>query len=106
MQIDVSGIKNLPLKLGTFKKMPRLRFLKFYLPLHVELTVAPNDLNFQSPGKLDVLLSSAWCKELLRVASEIHIKCHHYLLVYSCSNPSLMSNVSTTNNEINMQIIT
>ncbi|XP_017429477.1 disease resistance protein RUN1 isoform X2 [Vigna angularis] len=32
MQVDVFRIKDLSLKVGTFKKMPCLRFLKFYLP--------------------------------------------------------------------------
>ncbi|NP_001235633.1 TIR-NBS-LRR type disease resistance protein [Glycine max] len=97
MQIDVSGIKNLPLKLGTFKKMPRLRFLKFYLPLHAELSLLQShDGPIWSPEKQDELLLSAGCKQLMRVASEIHIKCLHYLLIDDCSDPSLLDELTST----------
>ncbi|RDY12891.1 TMV resistance protein N, partial [Mucuna pruriens] len=97
MQIDVSQITYLPLKIDTFKNMPHLRFLKFYLPLHGELSMPPSlDEPIWSPEKQDALLLSAGCKELMRVASEIHIKCLHYLLIDDCSDPSRLNELTST----------
>ncbi|KAK7379720.1 hypothetical protein VNO78_34410 [Psophocarpus tetragonolobus] len=101
MQIDVSRIKDLRWKRSTFKKMPRLRFVKFYLPFHVEPSmVQSQDAPIWSPENQDALLLSARCKELMRVASEIHIKCLHYLIIDDCSDPSLLNELTST--EISM----
>lgn len=95
MQIDVSQITNLPLEVDTLKRMSPLPFLKFNLPTpaEAELSMSPNPAPFRSPENQDALLSSAGCKELMSIANEIHIKCHDYLLIEGCSDPSLPSSI-------------
>lgn len=97
MQVDLlSRIKDLPLKLGTFKKMPRLRFLKFYLP-YADIFLPPNqDGNLWFGQHEFPLLLSACCEELMKVASEIHIKCVDYLYIDGCSHPSRLNKSSVT----------
>ncbi|XP_061355002.1 disease resistance protein RUN1-like [Gastrolobium bilobum] len=86
IQIDVSQIRDLTLSIDTFRKMRRLRFLKLYYPLHVELSMPPSHnhpyiLSLQQ----QVALILSGCKELMSIGSEIHIKCLHYLLIDGCS---------------------
>ncbi|WVZ24992.1 hypothetical protein V8G54_003536, partial [Vigna mungo] len=96
MQVDVLRIKDLSLKVGTFKKMPCLRFLKFYLP-DDNLFLPPNpDGNLWYGEYHFSLLLSAWCKDLMRVACEIQIKCVDYLYIDGCSHPSQLNKSSVT----------
>ncbi|KAK7379713.1 hypothetical protein VNO78_34402 [Psophocarpus tetragonolobus] len=99
MQIDVSRTSNLPLREDTLEKMPRLRFLKIYNPLHAELSMSSH-----APirEKHVALLLSGY-KELMSVASEVHIKCLHYLLFDGCSAPK---EFSVTSKEIRQRNVT
>ncbi|KAK7379712.1 hypothetical protein VNO78_34401 [Psophocarpus tetragonolobus] len=103
IQIDVSQITNLLLEGSIFRRMHRLRFLKFYLPFHGELFMPPSPPPSWSQEKQNALLSSPWLKELLSIASEIHIKCHDYLLFYGCSDPSLPFSIKMSNCEKKVQ---
>lgn len=106
MQIDVSQAIDLRLELSTFKKfsnfkkMPRLRFLKFYLPLDPEtersLMPPSHDGNFWYLGCQVPLLLSVECKELMTVASEIHVKCVYYHFIDGCSDPSRLNELLET----------
>ncbi|KAL3031650.1 hypothetical protein AAZX31_02G039700 [Glycine max] len=106
MQIDVSQAIDLRLELSTFKKfsnfkkMPRLRFLKFYLPLDPEtersLMPPSHDGNFWYLGCQVPLLLSVGCKELMTVASEIHVKCVYYHFIDGCSDPSRLNELLET----------
>ncbi|CAJ1942235.1 unnamed protein product [Sphenostylis stenocarpa] len=101
LQIDVFGIKDLPLKLGIFRKMPWLRFLKFHFPLHADIFLPPSqDGNLWYGQNEFPLLLSAGCKELMKVASEIHIKCVDYLYIDGCSDPSLLNKSSVTSTNL------
>ncbi|KAL2333912.1 hypothetical protein Fmac_015125 [Flemingia macrophylla] len=101
MQIDVSQITNLPLKVDTLIKMPRLRFLKIYHPVNAELSMS-NRAPVWSPEK-DVAKLLSGYKEIMSVASEIHIKFLHYLLFDGCSGPK---EISVTSKKIRQPNIT
>ncbi|KAK7379714.1 hypothetical protein VNO78_34404 [Psophocarpus tetragonolobus] len=88
MQIFVPRIKDLAMKLSTFKRLPRLRFLKFYLHMHAELFKPPNgDAYIWYPQYEFPSLLSEGCKELMTVASEIHIRFEDFLFIDDYSDP-------------------
>ncbi|RDY12890.1 TMV resistance protein N, partial [Mucuna pruriens] len=75
MQIDASRIKGVSFK-NALKKMPRLRFLKFYLPMR-------RHAGLSAPAIDDSFLSQV--RALVLSAGEIHIKYVYYHLIDGCS---------------------